>query len=316
MQPVLDDRSAEGDAVFLALGLGLLVRIELSRRARTVVVRAVGAECFAAELIGARAAERGDRRARDLVVLRLVVRRDDLVFTDGELRERIALRVAGLAAHARTHVALLAHAVDIEIHAIPVLRATADFRTPAAVDFEHDARNGVGELEEIAGDLRHGLDLVLRDRRADLRGAHLAESSALNGDFLHRCVGGFDRAARCREIERRGGSNTHGHGCFGARARVHAIGARRKSGQRVIALSVCLRAARRARGDILCSDGRVGRRLAAQRGIGRLRPDDARGREHGSYRRSQNRSRKLVHGNPSRVRSFARPQHRQRSPAL
>ena len=79
---------------------------------------------------------------------------------------------------------------------------------PVAVDLEHHAGNGVGELEEVARHLRHGLDLLLRDRRADFRGAHFVEPPAGDGDFLHRCFGRFDRAARRGEIERRGGGNT------------------------------------------------------------------------------------------------------------
>ena len=56
MQLVLDDRSAECDAVFLALRFGLSPGGEFGRRLRAEVVRRVGAERFALELIGARAA--------------------------------------------------------------------------------------------------------------------------------------------------------------------------------------------------------------------------------------------------------------------
>src|SRR6185436_3317386 len=117
-------------------------RVELRRRARAPVVGRVRAEGLAFEAIAPRAADRRDRGTRYLVVFRLVVGGDDLVFADGELRKWIALGIARLAGETGANVALLAHAIDVQVHAILVLRAATDRGLALGIDLENHARHG------------------------------------------------------------------------------------------------------------------------------------------------------------------------------
>src|SRR6266853_6744672 len=93
MHDVLDDRSAEGAAKLLVLGgrLDVRVRGELGRGLAAEILSGVRAEDLAFELVGAGPGPGGDGGTRDLVVFGLVVGRDDLVLTDRELWEGIAL---------------------------------------------------------------------------------------------------------------------------------------------------------------------------------------------------------------------------------
>ena len=60
---------------------------------------------------------------------------------------------------AALNVVLLPDAVDVDVGAAVVLRTALD-RGLAVLADKHHARDGVGELKEVARDLRDGLDLV------------------------------------------------------------------------------------------------------------------------------------------------------------
>ena len=77
------------------------------------------------ELVRTRLRHRGYRSAADLVVFGLVVGSDDLVFADGQLRERIAATAVLAADAALQHVILLAHAINEYIDTVRVLRTAA-----------------------------------------------------------------------------------------------------------------------------------------------------------------------------------------------
>ena len=90
MQRVRDDGATHRKTVFVVAGRGFFARHLFGgcRRAQAFVGR--GAENFTMKFIGARLGLRNDSGARNLVVFGLVVGRDDLVFADRELRERVA----------------------------------------------------------------------------------------------------------------------------------------------------------------------------------------------------------------------------------
>src|SRR5207302_335403 len=126
--------------------------------------------------------------ARRLAEFRLVVRREDLVFLDRQLRERVA-RVAGLArtglaADATVDVVLLAHTVDVDVDVAVELSTPAHVCVATAVDVELNARYLVGKLEEVAGVLRQGVDVVQGDHLSDFRSQRfLTDGTAGDRDF-------------------------------------------------------------------------------------------------------------------------------------
>src|SRR5690242_1118961 len=167
MHLVLDDRSAQREAILLVDRRRLRAGRLFAGIHVAVTVVGVVVVHLAVEFIGTGLGHRGDRGARHLPVFGLVVGGDHLVLADRQFREGIALgRV--LTGYATEQVALLAYAVYVDIHRGGVLRAAAQRGVAVLADREDHARHGVGELEEVARDLRHGLDLVLRDRLADL----------------------------------------------------------------------------------------------------------------------------------------------------
>src|SRR2546421_12735924 len=102
MRLVRDDRPTLGEAILPAGRWGLrLVRRELRGCGRAQALVGEGAEGLTLEMIGARPGLGENDRARRFAEFRLVIRRDDIVFLDRQLRERIA-RVA---APARTGLA-------------------------------------------------------------------------------------------------------------------------------------------------------------------------------------------------------------------
>ena len=148
----------------------------LDRIGRAPVLGGVVVERLGLELVGARARHGDDRRAAQLIELRLVVRRDDLVLADRELRERIAARQRLAADAAAQHVVLLADAVDEDVHAVRRLRAAADFAGRAVgAGHELHARHDVREREEVARVLRQRLDLLRRDVGRDFGRARLVQ---------------------------------------------------------------------------------------------------------------------------------------------
>src|SRR5690606_36773602 len=115
VQLVADDGTAERGAILLHL-LDRLGADELLMRRRALPLLAgLVPEEAAVEFVGARPRHRRYGGAADLVVLGLVVRGDDLVLADGQLRERIALAVVLAGDAARGDVVLLAHAVDVDV---------------------------------------------------------------------------------------------------------------------------------------------------------------------------------------------------------
>ena len=184
VHPVADDRAAERDAVLLLLRLRLAAVARFDRIGRAPVLGGVVGERFGFELVRARARHGDDAGAAELVELCLVVRRDDLVFADGELRERIAAGQSLAADAAAQHVVLLADAVDEHVHAVRRLRAAADLAGRAVgAGRELHARDDVREREEVARVLRQRFDLPRGHVRRDFGGARLEQ---LRGDDRHR----------------------------------------------------------------------------------------------------------------------------------
>ena len=200
MQAVLDDRPAQREPVLLAVA-ALLARARglLGRRFCPPIRLRIGIEGPGLELVGAGPGHRRDRGARNLVVLGLVVRRDDLVLGDGELRERVARIADGILVPAapwvrngaglprdaaRPHVVLLPDAVDIDVGRPGIERPAADLRVALGIDRELHARHRVGELEEVARDLRRDLDLAHGNAAADLRGLDLVQPRGVDHDLF------------------------------------------------------------------------------------------------------------------------------------
>ena len=246
----------------------------------------VAHEGFGFELIGAGLGHRRDRGARDLVVLGLVVRRDDLVLADGKLRKRVAgiaervLARIGAALpreSARAHVVLLPDAVDVDVGRSRVEWPAADGRIALGVDLERHARDGVGELEEIASDLRRGFDLVQRDSGPDLRCLDLGQTRRTHRDLADRR--GLCHRLAC-EIQCRGRGDGQRDALLRAGARIDLIGAGGQAHDHVGAVFAGLNAPRQAGVGILRSDLAAGGRVATQGCVRRLCRDLARQGDH------------------------------------
>src|SRR6185312_15996138 len=121
----------------------------LGRRRGAEILSGVGSKRLATELIGARLGIRCYRSARDLVVLRLVVGSNDLVFADGQLWKRIALAVELTADATFEHVVLLTDAVDEDVDGAVRLAPTAQGGGALRVHRELHTRHRVGELQEV-----------------------------------------------------------------------------------------------------------------------------------------------------------------------
>src|SRR5574337_729263 len=115
MRLVLDDRAAQVEAVVLLVRDGLLVIEFLGRRFRAHGGVGEITEDVAVGGIGAGLGLRHHSGTRNLVVFRLVVGGDDLVFANRQLRERVAL--AGVLAGDATgkHVILLTDTIDVDV---------------------------------------------------------------------------------------------------------------------------------------------------------------------------------------------------------
>ena len=276
MHRVLDDRAADREAVFFLVRLGLVACRLFGRRGVAVGVAGIAAEHLAVEVVSARLGFGRHRGAGNLVVLRLVVRGDDLVFADRQLRERVALRADLAADAALFHVALLADAVDVDVRRAVVLRTAAQRGIAARIDGEHHARHGIGKLEEVARQLRHSLDLVQRNIRADFRRLYFCQRGRRDGYPLQR--GGSRRGgcSGCRglEIQGRCGCDCQRDRPFRSGARVDLIGARWQADQRVAAVGRTVGMAHCAGCDVLRRDLHFRRRLSAQCSVRRLRPAD------------------------------------------
>ena len=282
---VLDDRATQCKTVFL-LGrcLFALASLALGRGLGAHVFVGVTVEGFTLELVGTGLGGRGHGRARHLAVFGLVVAADDLVFTDRQLRERVA-GTAGLAGHAAAlDVALLAHAVDVDVGAVGVGGTAAQRGVALGITGEDQARDRVGEFQEVARHLRGGLDLLQADGLAHFGGTHFLQQGRCN-DVDRVQVGGVGGAAvgrRAAEVQGRGGGHGDrhllrlaiGHDVVGARVQAH---------QRVAAIGTGGGAAHGAAGHVGGGDFGAGGSLgdlAAQRRGGRLRHHARGGAQH------------------------------------
>src|SRR5690606_36928250 len=109
---VPNDRTAERHTVLLLFGFDFAPSFSLERIRGAPAVGCAVPEGRGLELVRSRTRDRYDRRAAQLIEFGLVVRRDDLVLADAELREGIAAR-RGLAGNAAAQdVVLLADAID------------------------------------------------------------------------------------------------------------------------------------------------------------------------------------------------------------
>jgi hypothetical protein len=94
------------------------------RRSAEVLARE-GAEGLAVKLVGAGLGLGGHRGAGNLLILGLVIGGDDLVFADGELRKRIALREELPGHPAFPDVVLLTYTINKHVDRAVVLRPAA-----------------------------------------------------------------------------------------------------------------------------------------------------------------------------------------------
>ncbi len=186
------------------------------------------------------------------------------------MRERVA-PTGVLARHAaRQDVILLPDAVDEDVDGGGVLGAGTQACVAVAVLGERHARHRVRERQEVAGTLRQGFDLLLRNV-----GRHLGRAR-----FGHELGNGLDAFKRGNAIRgHRRLPQVHrgdlaNRECDGARTTgpaFHAIGAGRQARDVVAAVCIHRRAAAEAGFDIGHGDRGTRRGLAAQRGCGRLR---------------------------------------------
>ena len=222
------------EAVFLLVRLHLVAGRVLRRRHCAKAVAGERVEHLAVELVRAGLRHRGDGSARELVVLGLVVLRDDLVLADAELRKRIAARGILAGDAALQHVVLLADAVDVDIDVARRLRAALELRRAVVgIDAERDARDHVGELEEVARRLRDRVDDLRRHRAADLGRLDLRQRERGDGDAFER----RRRFAGCGEIELRGLRDAQRDRARGAARGFDRVGAGRQVRQRVAAVA-------------------------------------------------------------------------------
>ena len=305
VRAILDDRPAEGHAVVL-LGEIRLWRVValLENGLGTPVAGELVPEHRAAELVAAGLGDGNDGSAADLVEFRLVVGGDDLVFTDRELRERVAVGriLAGNAA--LQHIVLLANAIDEDVDAVGGLGARTQAGAAIRSLDELHARDGIGEPEEVACALRQRLDLLGADVGGDFRRAGLRHRLA---DDLYRIEVGHAIGWRRRGGQVDGGDlrNLQGDGARATGAALDAIGTGRQARQCITATGGGVRAARVAGIDIGHRDLAAGTDLAAQRRARRLRHERRGHDEAGGQRAAQQAAvvafrGVLVHGIPSR----------------
>ena len=136
---------------------------------------------------------RDDDRARSVAILRAVVGCDDLVFGNGQLRERIARvtipAVARAARDARSaaEIVLLADAVDKHVDGRRELGASTQRGPTLCVDAELHARNGIRKFKEVSRRLRQCRNIVKRDELVVLGSPHLGRRPRTSDHDRTRC---------------------------------------------------------------------------------------------------------------------------------
>ena len=262
MHVVADNRTAESHAILAVLGSCFRAVFVFGDGCRAEVLVGVVPKHIAVEIVAARAGHRGDGGAADLVVFGLVIRGDHLVFSDAQLRKRVAAADILSGDATLDDIVLLAHAVDEHVDAIGVLGTAAQpGRVVVGIGREHHARNDIGEGEKIAAGLWQSVELLGRDVGGDLRSLGLDQ----------RYAGDHDRPQRARDGGRRGNGqiqrcclpHLHRDGLRTALAiarNIDAIGARRQAGEYVVAVGVRLHVRVVAVGKVGRCDRGVGRR--------------------------------------------------------
>src|SRR6185369_8740135 len=271
MHPVADDRTAECDAVLLLIGLRLVAGSRLERIGRAPGFGGLVVERFGLEFVLARARHGDDRGAAQLVELCLVVRRDDLVFADGELRKWIAA-CERLAAHATAqHVVLLADAVDEYVDAIRRLGAAANLtgRTVRAGRKLH-AGHDIDEREEVARVLWQSLDLLRRHVGCNFRSARLAQRGCSHRHRLDVLLRGGEPEVQARVLTDLQGDQSRDRA--GGPGHFDFVRARRQAGYEIVALLVRLDAPRESSLCVGRRDSRSRHRLLARQHMATQRP--------------------------------------------
>ncbi len=256
---------------------------QLGGRGRAQVLVGEGEEGLAFELIGAGAGLGHDDGARRVAVFGLVVRRDDLVFVDRELREGIA-RVAGLtrallSGDAAEDVVLLAHTIDVDVDVAVELRTAAQVRVALAVDGELHARYLVGKLQEVARVLGQHVDVVQGDDLPDFRGQRflMDDTGAGDSDLGQKVQLG------CR-------SHLQRYRLLGSSAGIDGVVAGGQSRDHIVSVTA-RRAVTRESGCLVASGhGCAGPRITGQRCVGRLCPHRGRLRQNSRHRRGDRRA--------------------------
>src|SRR5690606_907992 len=159
MHHVLDDGTAERTAELKILRLDLArIAPEFFKRRRSAhALVGIVDERLAVEFIGTRPRHGGNCYRAHLVELGLVVRGDDTVLADGELRKRVALRRILAGDAVLEDIILLPDPIDEDIDGPAVLCAALQARIPVAARDELHPRRKVGEGEEVAVVLRERL---------------------------------------------------------------------------------------------------------------------------------------------------------------
>ena len=297
-EPVAQDRPGDRQPVLLLPRTHLHSGPRLGRGRRAPAGVGTVPEEAALEIVAARPGGGHHRGTANLVELGLVVGGDDLVLADGRLRERIATGRILAADAAGQGVALLPHAVDIDVDRAGILRARTQPGVATGVLLELHARHQVGEGQEIARALRQGLDLARRDIGGELGRPRLHR----HADHLHRVQRGRI-ASRCgrgipaqAQVQGGGLSDLDGqlaHRRLATGLDLDAVSARRQAGDRVVPVSAGLHAAAQAGGRVEHDHRGIGHGLSTDGRAGALRQRRHCGqRQATAQRRGQQRARR------------------------
>ena len=132
------------------------------------------------------------------------------------------------------------------------------------------ARDGIGEFEEVARELRHRIDRLQRHRGADFGGSGFNDALRPDGDLFQCSLGGL-RSPR-RQIDCGGRGYGEGDGGFGTGPGIDSVRTGLQAGNRVAAVLRGFSPAGDAGGDVPGDHIGVRGGFAAQRGIRGLGP--------------------------------------------